>query len=406
MNYSNLSRIALNALRRNKFRAALTMLGIIIGVASVIAMLAIGQGSKQSIQNQISTMGANMVMIMPGSQMRGGVQFGNADQQSLTLEDFAAIEKGTPDITSISPEVRASGQVVLGNKNWPTSVYGVYPSYLDIRKINVESGRVFTDREVKTMAKVCLIGKTVITNIFGEGANPIGQTIRFKNIPLKIIGVLEAKGQNTFGQDQDDLLIAPFTTVQRRMLAITWTQGIFMSAKDEKSSDNVVDEVTSILRQRHKIKPGDQDDFRVMAQSELLTTFTSVSNVMTVLLGVIAGISLLVGGIGIMNIMYVSVTERTREIGLRMSVGGRGKDILMQFLIEAMMLSILGGLVGVLLGIIAASGVSSVMHWPVIVTSQSLILSFAVCAAIGIFFGWYPAKKAAGLNPIDALRYE
>ncbi len=406
MNYSNLSRIAINALKRNKFRAALTMLGIIIGVASVIAMLAIGQGSKKSIQDQIATMGANMVMIMPGSQMRGGVQFGSADQQSLTMEDMEAIKKGTPDITNISPEVRTSGQVVLGNKNWPTSIYGVYPEYLDIRKINVESGRNFTDREVKTMSKVCLIGKTVITNIFGENVNPVGQTIRFKNIPLKIIGVLEAKGQNTFGQDQDDLLIAPFTTVQRRMLAITWVQGIFMSAKNENSSEKVIDEVSSILRLRHKIKPEDPDDFQVRAQSELLTTFSSVSNVMTILLGAIAGISLLVGGIGIMNIMYVSVTERTREIGLRMSVGGRGKDILMQFLIESMMLSIFGGLVGIVLGILAASGVSSVMHWPVIVTSQSLAVSFIVCSAIGIFFGWYPAKKAAGLNPIDALRYE
>ena len=406
MNYSNLSRIAVNALKRNKFRAALTMLGIIIGVASVIAMLAIGQGSKKSIQDQISTMGANMVFVMPGSQQRGGFQFGNADQRSLTLDDMQAIKNNTHSISDISPMVRASGQVVYGSKNWPTTVFGTSPEYLNIRKINIESGRTFDEREIKTMAKVCLIGKTVIDNIFGENVNPVGQMIRFKNIPFKIIGVLESKGQSTFGQDQDDLLIAPFTTVHSRLLAINWIQGIYMSAVNENSSEQAVTDVSRILRNRHKIKPGDEDDFQVRAQSELLTTFSSVSNVLTILLGAIAGISLLVGGIGIMNIMYVSVTERTREIGLRMSVGGRGKDILWQFLIESMMLSIFGGVIGILLGILAASAVSSVMNWPVIVTTPSLVLSFAVCSAIGIFFGWYPAKKAAGLNPIDALRYE
>jgi putative ABC transport system permease protein len=406
MNYSNLSRIAINALRRNKFRAALTMLGIIIGVASVIAMLAIGQGSKSSIQDQISTMGANMVFVMPGSQQRGGFQFGNANMRSLTLEDMEIIKKEAASVGDISPEVRSNGQVVFGSKNWPTSVYGTNIEYFNVRKIKVASGRAFNDREIKTMAKVCLIGKTVVTNLFGENVDPIGQTLRFKSIPFKIIGVLSEKGQNTFGQDQDDLLIAPYTTVQRRILAITWIQGIYMSAVDEKSSTKLVTEVSEILRKRHKIKAGDEDDFRVMAQSELLNTFTSVSNILTILLGVIAGISLLVGGIGIMNIMYVSVTERTREIGLRMSVGGRGKDILMQFLIESMMLSIFGGLIGIAVGILAASAVSSVMNWPVVVTTQSLVLSFVVCSAIGIFFGWYPAKKAAGLNPIDALRYE
>lgn len=406
MNYSNLTRIAVNALRRNKFRAALTMLGIIIGVASVIAMLAIGQGSKQSIQDQISTMGANMVFVMPGSLQRGGFQFGNADQRSLTLEDVQAIRKNADAVTRISPQVRASGQVVYGSNNWPTTLYGTNEEYFDIRKIKVESGRSFNAREIKVMAKVCLIGKTVKDNLFGENVDPVGQTIRFRSIPLKIIGVLEAKGQSTFGQDQDDLLIAPYTTVQRRILAITWIQGIYMSAKEEKSSSKAIDEVTAILRKTHKIKPGDEDDFQIRAQSELLSTFSSVSNVLTILLGAIAGISLLVGGIGIMNIMYVSVTERTREIGLRMSVGGRGKDILMQFLIESIMLSIFGGVIGIFLGILAASAVSSFMHWPVIVTSESLIISFAVCSAIGIFFGWYPAKKAAGLNPIDALRYE
>jgi putative ABC transport system permease protein len=406
MNYSNLSRIAINALKRNKLRAALTMLGIVIGVASVIAMLAIGQGSKKSIQDQISTMGSNMIFVTPGSQRRGGFEFGNADTRTLTLEDVEAIKQGTDLIKDISPQVRASGQVVYGSENWPTTIYGVSPSYLDIRKIQVESGRAFDEREIKTLAKVCLIGKTVVDNLFGVNVNPVGKVIRFKSIPLKIIGVLQSKGQSSFGQDQDDLLIAPYTTVQRRILAITWLQGIYMSAINEKSSETAINEVISTLRRKHKIKTGDEDDFQVRAQSELLSMFTSVSDILTILLGAIAGISLLVGGIGIMNIMYVSVTERTREIGLRMSVGGRGKDILMQFLIESTMLSIFGGLVGILLGILGASVVSSVMNWPVIVTSQSLIFSFAVCSAIGIFFGWYPAKKAAALNPIDALRYE
>jgi len=406
MNYSNTLKISVNALKRNKFRAFLTMLGIIIGVASVIAMLAIGQGSKKSIEDQMSGMGTNLIFAMPGSEQRGGVRLGNSDAQSLKLTDAVAVENDCPAISAVSPEVRSGGQVVFGNKNWPSSVYGVNAKYLDIRKYKLESGRVFTEREIKTYAKVCLIGQTVIENLFDKGEDPIGQTIRFNNIPFKIIGVLAEKGENGMGQDQDDLLLAPYTTVQKRILSITYIQGIFASAATEGQNDLAIDQLTQTLRRTHKIKTGQPDDFRVMSQSELVQTFTSISNIMTALLGAIAGISLLVGGIGIMNIMYVSVTERTKEIGLRLSVGGRGSDIMMQFLVESFLLSMTGGTIGILLGILATKLISSIMNWPVVIMTTAVVFSFAVCSAIGIFFGWYPARKAAGLNPIDALRYE
>ena len=406
MNYSNLLKIAKNALFRNKFRAFLTMLGIIIGVASVIAMLAIGQGSKKSIQDQMSSMGSNLVFIMPGSQQRGGIMMGNSGSQSLKLADVEAIKQQCSDITAVSPEVRTSGQSVFGNQNWPTTLFGGNTLYLGIKKIDIESGRIFTDKEIASLAKVCLIGKTVVKNIFPKGDDPIGQTIRFKNIPMKIIGVLSEKGENSFGQDQDDLLIAPYTTVQRRFLAIDFITGIYTSAVSEAKTEEAIDQLTTVMRKQHKIAKPTDDDFRVMSQSELIKTFSSISDILTALLGAISGISLLVGGIGIMNIMYVSVTERTREIGLRMSIGGKGSDILMQFLIESTMLSVSGGVIGILLGYLASSIIASLMGWPVVVTTQSVVLSFLVCSAIGIFFGWYPAKKAAGLNPIDALRYE
>jgi len=406
MNYFNLLRIAKNALMRNKFRAFLTMLGIIIGVASVIAMLAIGQGSKKSIQDQVASMGSNMVFIMPGSQQRGGVMMGNSSSQSLKLTDLEAIKQQCVNISAVSPEVRTSGQVVFGNENWPSTIYGANTEYLDIKKFGVESGRMFTEREITSLAKVCLIGKTIIEKIFPKGMDPIGQTIRFKDIPMKVIGVLKEKGENSFGQDQDDLLISPYTTVQRRFLAIDYIQGIFTSAVSEKQADAAIDELQAVMRKQHKITKPEDDDFRVMSQSELIKTFTSVSDILTTLLGAIAGISLLVGGIGIMNIMYVSVTERTREIGLRMSIGGKGRDILMQFLIESTMLSVTGGVLGIGLGYMASAVVGMLMGWPVVIMTQSVVLSFLVCAAIGIFFGWYPAKKASNLNPIDALRYE
>lgn len=405
MNYTNTVKIALNALKRNKFRAFLTMLGIIIGVASVIVMLAIGQGSKKSIQDQMASMGTNLIFAMPGSEQRGGVRMGNSDAQSMTLEDVAAIEKNCPDISAVTPEVRASGQAVYGNQNWPTSMYGVNNKYLGIRKYTIASGRDFTEHEIQTYAKVCLIGQTVIENLFGK-TDPIGQTVRFGNIPFLVIGVLDAKGENGMGQDQDDLLIAPYTTVQKRILAITYIQGIFASAASEKQNDKAIDEITETLRQTHKIKQGEDDDFRVRSQAELVQTFTSISDIMTALLGAIAGISLLVGGIGIMNIMYVSVTERTREIGLRLSVGGKGNDILMQFLIESILLSVFGGAIGITVGVLATQVTASIMNWPVVIMPLSVVMAFLVCSAIGIFFGWYPARKASNLNPIDALRYE
>jgi putative ABC transport system permease protein len=406
MNYSNLVKIAKNALMRNKFRAFLTMLGIIIGVASVIAMLAIGQGSKKSIQDQMSSMGSNLVFIMPGSQQRGGVMMGNSGAMSLKMTDLEAIKQQCVNISAISPEVRTSGQAVFGNENWPTTIYGANEVYLGIKKFLVENGRMFTDKEISSLAKVCLVGKTVVEKIFPKGVDPIGQTIRFKNIPMKVIGVLGEKGQNSFGQDQDDLLIAPYTTVQRRFLAIDFIQGIYTSAISEDKTEAAIAEMQAVMRKQHKISKPEDDDFRVMSQSELVKTFTSISDILTTLLGAIAGISLLVGGIGIMNIMYVSVTERTREIGLRMSIGGKGLDILMQFLIESTMLSVVGGIIGIGLGYVISAVVGSLMGWPVVIMTESVVVSFLVCAVIGIFFGWYPAKKASNLNPIDALRYE
>jgi len=405
MNYTNSVKIALSALRRNKFRAFLTMLGIIIGVASVIVMLAIGQGSKKSIQDQMSGMGTNLIFAMPGTEQRGGVRVGNSDAQSMTLSDVIAIEKDCPAISDVSPEVRSSGQAVVGNKNWPTSIYGVNNKYFNIRKYTIGSGRSFSENEIQTYAKVCLIGQTVVENLFGK-TDPIGQTVRFKNIPLLVVGILGEKGENGMGQDQDDLIMAPYTTVQKRILAITHIQSIAASAASETQNEAAIEQISESLRKSHKIKAGEDDDFRVRSQSEMVQTFSSISNIMTILLGAISGISLLVGGIGIMNIMYVSVTERTREIGLRLSVGGRGNDILMQFLIESILLSVFGGIIGISLGIGATQITASIMSWPVVITTFSVVMAFLVCSAIGIFFGWYPARKAASLNPIDALRYE
>ena len=406
MKYSKTIKIAVNALNRNKFRSFLTMLGIIIGVASVIAMLAIGQGSKQSIQDEMSDMGTNMIFIRPGDDRPGGVRMSSSEVQSMKLTDVDAIRESCSAVSAVSPVVMSSGQAVKGNSNWPTSMYGVNNEYLDIRKYEIESGRNFSSREIQTYAKVCLIGKTVQDNLFGEDSNPIGQSIRFGNIPFKIIGILAEKGENGMGQDQDDLIIAPYTSVQKRILSITYIQSIFASAASEEQNDEAIAQITSTLRQTHRIKTGDPDDFNVRSQSEMVQTFTSISDIMTALLGIIAGISLLVGGIGIMNIMYVSVTERTREIGLRLSVGGKGSDILSQFLVESILLSVAGGTIGIIMGTAASQSVSLIMKWPVAIMPSAVIISFLVCTFIGVFFGWYPARKAAGLNPIDALRYE
>ena len=406
MKYSNLLKIAFRALVRNKLRAILTMLGIIIGVGSVIAMLAIGQGSKMKIRNEMSAMGTNMIIIWPNYQMRGGVNLGYSASEALKLSDIDALRNEASDLAAVSPEVRQGVQVIYGGQNDQTTIYGVSKDYLTIKKLEVQHGRMFTESEVRGMAKVCLLGQTVINNLFGQDSDPVGLEIRIGDLPFLVIGTLKAKGDNAMGMDQDDLILAPYTTVMHRVESIDYVNAIFASAVSEAKSPEAMTQVTDILRRLHKIKPGEDDDFRVRSQSELIQTVSSISDVMTYLLGSIAGISLLVGGIGIMNIMFVSVTERTREIGIRMSIGGRGRDIMRQFLVESMVLSLLGGATGILFGVVVAKLAGSLLGSPIIVTSQSVVLSFVVCFAIGVFFGWYPARKASNLNPIDALRYE
>ncbi|MDE6453526.1 MAG: ABC transporter permease [Muribaculaceae bacterium] len=405
MNIANLLKIALKALANNKLRCFLTMLGIIIGVASVITMLAIGQGSKNSIREQISEMGSNMIMIHPGNMQRGGVRQSADDMQTLTVADYEALRM-LDDVAAISPSVNSGGQFVNGNNNYPSTIYGITPDYLDIRKLRVKDGAMFSDHDIHTAAKVCVLGKTVVDNLFPGGEDPVGRVVRFGRIPLTVVGVLEPKGTNSMGMDQDDVVLAPYTTVMKRILAIDYIQGIFASAADENTTDRTIEAVSDVLRTRHRIKDGADDDFDIRSQQELSEMMNSTSDMMTVLLACIAGISLLVGGIGIMNIMYVSVTERTREIGLRMSIGARGADILAQFLIEAVIISVSGGIIGIVTGVVATVLVNVVAHWPVYIRLYSVVLSFAVCTATGVFFGWYPARKAAGLDPIEAIRYE
>ena len=406
MNGTNLIKIALRALANNKLRGFLTMLGIIIGVASVITMLAIGQGSKRSIQAQISEMGSNMIMIHPGADVRGGVRQDASAMETLKLEDYQNIVDETRYVSAVSPSVNSSGQAIYCANNAPTTVYGISPDYLEIRRYKVGDGDMFTEQDIQTAAKVCVVGKTVVDNLFTGGENPVGKVIRFQKLPFRIVGVLESKGYNSMGMDQDDLILAPYTTIQKKVLAITHLQGITCSALKEEYTDQAIDEITEILRRNHKLKESDDDDFTIRSQQELSTMLTSTTDMMTVLLAAVAGISLLVGGIGIMNIMYVSVTERTREIGLRMSIGAKGIDILAQFLIESILISVTGGLIGVVLGVGAALVVNAVAHFPIYIQPWSVVLSFAVCTVTGVFFGWYPAKKAAQLDPIEAIRYE
>jgi putative ABC transport system permease protein len=402
----NLIKIALKAIVLNKMRTLLTMLGIIIGVASVIAMLAIGEGSKKSIRDQISSMGSNMLTIRPGSDIRGGVRMGASDVQTLRLEDYEALKENATLLSFVTPQVNGNGQAINGANNWPTTIYGVNPEYLSIKVWELTEGSMFTNVEVRTASKVAVVGRTVVENLFPDGESPIGKMIRFNSIPFKIIGVLEEKGESNFGQDQDDIIIAPYTTIQKRILAIDYIQSIVASAVSEDAAEGAVDEITTILRERHKLSDNEQDDFNVFSMDELITTFSSTSEMLTILLVAIASISLLIGGIGIMNIMYVSVKERTREIGLRMAVGAKGADILLQFLIEAVLISITGGVIGVILGFGATLFIQSILGWPTIITTYSVVVSFAVCAITGIFFGWYPARRASALDPISALRYE
>ena len=406
MNTTNLLKIALRALANNKLRGFLTMLGIIIGVASVITMLAIGQGSKRSIQAQISEMGSNMIMIQPGADMRGGVRQDASAMETLKLQDYEDIVNETRYVSATSPSVNSSGQAIYGANNAPTTVYGISPDYMEIRRYEVEDGDMFSDQDVQTAAKVCVIGKTVVDNLFPGGENPVGRVIRFQKLPFRVVGVLKSKGYNSMGMDQDDLILAPYTTIQKKILAITHLQGITCSALKEEYTDQAIDEISEILRRNHRLRETDDDDFTIRSMQELSTMLTSTTDIMTTLQAAVAGISLLVGGIGIMNIMYVSVTERTREIGLRMSIGAKGMDILAQFLIESILISVTGGLIGVLFGVGAALIVNVVAHFPIYIQPWSVLLSFVVCTVTGVFFGWYPAKKAAQLDPIEAIRYE
>lgn len=408
MNIKNLITVAFRALNNNKMRCFLTMLGIIIGVSSVIIMMAIGHGSKVGIKKQISEMGSNMVMIHPGNMKKGGVSQSASSMQVLKMKDYQDLKNESKYITAISPNVSANGQLVFGSNNHPSSLTGCNEDYLDIRQYKVESGEMFSQSDITTAAKVCVVGKTVVDKIFTNGEEPIGQTIRFGSIPFTIIGVLKSKGYNSMGQDQDDCVIAPYTTVQKRVLAITYLQGIVASAVSEQLTDKAVDEMRTILRRNHKITTTDEDldDFEIRSQEELTSMMTSVTDTLTILLSCVAGISLIVGGIGIMNIMYVSVTERIREIGLRMSVGARSRDILSQFLVEAIILSVAGGMIGILFGVMICVLLMVATSWTIVIQLSSILISFGVCSVIGIFFGWYPAKRAANLDPIEAIRYE
>jgi putative ABC transport system permease protein len=412
MNYTNLLKIALVAMAANKMRSFLTALGIIIGIASVITMLAIGQGTKQSIQANISEMGSNMIMISPGADMRGGVRQDASSMETLKLTDYQAIKDECSYVKAVSPLVNKSGQWIYGNNNTPSTLYGINQDYLEIRQISVSDGEMFTDADVKSSAKVCILGQTVVDNLFPDGSDPVGKVVRFNSIPFRVIGVLKKKGYNSMGMDQDDLVLAPYTTVMKRILAQTYLGSIQCSAITEGVTDKATEQITTILRRNHKLKDAaenseaDDDDFNIRSQEELASMMNSTTNMLTILLGCVAGISLIVGGIGIMNIMYVSVTERTREIGLRMSVGARGIDILNQFLIEAILLSVTGGIIGVLLGVGASYAINILAKWPISIELWTIVMSFAVCTFTGVFFGWYPAKKAAQLDPIEAIRYE
>lgn len=412
MNYQNLFKIAIRAIAANKMRSFLTALGIIIGIAAVITMLAIGQGSKASIKANIAEMGSNMIMISPGADMRGGVRQDASSMEPLKQADYQSIKEDCNYISAISPTVNSSGQWIYGNNNTQSSIYGVNQDYLSIRQLKVADGEMFTDTDIKAAAKVCILGQTVVDYLFPDGSDPIGKVVRFNSIPFRVVGVLQKKGYNSMGMDQDDLVLAPYTTVMKRILAQTYLGGIVCSAITEEASQPAQDQISEILRRNHKLKDAtetteaDEDDFNIRSQEEISSMMNSTMSTITILLGSVAGISLLVGGIGIMNIMYVSVTERTREIGLRMSVGARGIDILNQFLIEAILLSVTGGIIGVILGVSLSLSLNAFLHIATQIEPWSIIMSFAVCTFTGVFFGWYPAKKAARLDPIEAIRYE
>ena len=407
MNFINLLKVAIKAILNNKFRSFLSMLGIIIGVAAVIVMMAIGQGSKQSIRENISAMGTNIIMIRPGADRgMGGVRQDPSSMQTLKVEDYEAVKKEAKYISYISPEVTASGQAINGNNNTSTTLYGESPEYLDIKQWEVTSGSAFTDEDIKKSAKVCIIGKTVVDELFSENVDPVGKMIRFKSIPFRVIGVLKSKGYSSFGMDQDNLIITPYTTVMKRVSAQTYLSSINCSALTEEMTDDAISELTQILRQQHKLKDEAEDDFTIRSQQEMMETMSSTMDTVTLILVVAAAFSLLVAGIGIMNIMLVSVTERTKEIGLRMSVGARGMDISNQFLIESIIIAVTGGVLGIALGMLLSTSANLLFSLPTSVPMWAIVVSFIVCTLIGIGFGYFPARKAASMDPIEAIRYE
>jgi putative ABC transport system permease protein len=405
MNFTNTFRLALRALARNKMRSALTMLGIIIGVGAVIAVVSIGQGAQYMVQQGIQAMGTNVVFVAAGSGRPGGIRVGYGGVKTLTIDDMNAILREIPLIKEAAPSVSSRRQVIYGNQNWSTSVTGTTPNFFEIRNWSIQAGSVFSDEEVDLAANVCVIGTTVARNLFLD-ENPVGKTMRIGNLPFRVDGVLESKGQNVIGQDQDDAIYAPYTTVQRKISGITWVQFINASAISPVASVAAVNPITSLLRERHRIRPGDDDDFFVRTQSEVAALMNQTQSVMTLLLGGIASVSLLVGGIGIMNIMLVSVTERTREIGVRMAVGATERDVQRQFLVEAVTLSMMGGAIGIFFGLVGSALISNFLSWPTLVSIKAIVTAAIFSAAVGIFFGYYPARKAARLDPIEALRYE
>jgi putative ABC transport system permease protein len=405
MNFTSTFRLALRALARNKMRSALTMLGIIIGVGAVIAVVSIGQGAQYMVQQGIQAMGTNVVFIAAGSGRPGGIRVGYGGVKTLTIDDMKAILREIPLIKEAAPSVNSRRQVIYGNQNWSTSVTGTTPNFFEIRNWSIQAGSVFSDEEVDLAANVCVIGTTVAKNLFLD-ENPVGKTMRIGNLPFRVDGVLESKGQNVIGQDQDDAIYAPYTTVQRKISGITWVQFINASAISPVASVAAVNPITSLLRERHRIRPGEDDDFFVRTQSEVANLMNQTQSVMTLLLGGIASVSLLVGGIGIMNIMLVSVTERTREIGVRMAVGATERDVQRQFLVEAVTLSMMGGAIGIFFGLVGSALISNFLSWPTLVSIKAIVTAAIFSAAVGIFFGYYPARKAARLDPIEALRYE
>ncbi|HJT65054.1 MAG TPA: ABC transporter permease [Pyrinomonadaceae bacterium] len=400
-------RVAFRALVRNKMRAALTMLGIIIGVSAVIAMVSIGQGASASVQAQIESIGTNLLFVSAGAQNVGGVRSGAGDSgtNTLTVEDLDAIKREVPSVSMVTPAVNARAQLVAGNMNWNTSVQGVSEQYPDIRKWNVQSGSFFTDADVRTAARVIVIGQTIADNMF-PGQDPVGQDLRVSNLPFRVVGVMVRKGQDQGGRDQDDIAFAPYTTVQKKVLGSPRVQIAYVSAISEDATYTAQQQISDLLRQRHKLTASEPDDFTVRNMTDIAEAANETSKTMTILLACIAGVSLLVGGIGIMNIMLVSVTERTREIGIRMAIGARSSAVRSQFLIESIVLSLTGGTIGIVLGVVLSLVIPAMLGWPTLVSMMAIVGSVLFSVAVGIFFGYYPARKAASLDPIEALRYE